>query len=110
MGDAKIIWNRSYILKGRYRVVASVLAVDKSEKFPDGIKAKFVLIDLDNNVPRLLVDNHAPFGFHIHTTLPEDSENRVELDVKNFGDAYDEFLKQVERVLKNEEQDIKDNV
>jgi len=78
------------------------LLVEVNKKLPEGVKAKFVLIDLEINQPRVLVDNHAPFGFHLHTALPHDKGSRVTLDVKDFNEAYEEFLKEVERVLDNE--------
>ena len=102
MGDAKLIWERSFILRGRYKVIAKVYDVGTSKKHPEGVKAKFVLLALEANVPRLLVDNHAPFGFHMHTTLPEDETNRVEMKVTDFNEAYDEFLQEVERVVESE--------
>ncbi len=82
--------------------MAKVYEVSKSKKHPEGVKAKFVLIDIERNAPRLLVDNHAPFGFHIHTKLPDDKNIRVELPTKDFLEAYDEFLNEVERIVKNE--------
>ena len=104
MSDAKVIWDRSYILRGRYRVIAKVYDVGSdNKKHPEGVKAKFVLIDLERNVPRLLVDNHAPFGFHLHATLPEDKSTRIRLETEDFSEAYDEFLKEVERVIGNED-------
>lgn len=46
---------------------------------------------------------HEEFGFHLHTALPHDKASRVTLDVEDFKEAYEEFLKEVERVLDNEE-------
>lgn len=102
MAKAKVLMDISYILKGRYRLIAKVLQVGTNKKFPEGVKAKFVLIDLEQNLPRLLIDNHEPFGFHLHTGLPDDKSVRLILDVKDFNDAYQEFLKEVERVLEND--------
>jgi hypothetical protein len=101
--EPKALMDISYILKGRYRVIAKVLQVGANKKFPEGVKAKFVPIDLEINQPRLLIDNHSPFGFHLHTGLPDDKASRLILDVKDFNEAYEEFLKEVERVLDNEE-------
>ena len=84
-------------------MVAKVYDVGDSKKHPEGVKAKFVLIDLERNTPRLLVDNHAPFGFHMHTTLPEDHTTRIALETKDYNQAYEEFLREVERIIDNEE-------
>jgi hypothetical protein len=51
---------------------------------------------------KLLIDNHEPFGFHLHTELPHNKTIRIKMDVKSFHAAYEEFLKEVERVLENE--------
>ena len=102
MADAEIVLNQRFILLGRYRVEAKVYKVEKNKKFPDGIKARYVLIDLEERVPRLLVDNHEPFGFHMHTALPGDKNVRVGMDTNQFQEAYEEFLKEVDRILKDE--------
>lgn len=73
-----------------------------SEKFPDAVKAKFVLIDAERNLPRLLVDNHEPFGFHMHTALPDDKDVRVGLSVVDYNAALAIFYEEVERILENE--------
>lgn len=79
-----------------------VYEVDSSDKYPEGIKARFVLVDAENGWPRLLVDNHEPFGFHMHTKLPEDKSHRVKLDVKDHNEALALFVKEVERIVRDE--------
>lgn len=100
MTAAKIILDEAFAIDHRFRVVLYAVEVPGSRKFPTGIKAKFVLIDSEGNFPRLLVDNHEPFGFHMHTQLPEDSSVRVSLDVKDHNKALDVFLAEVERITK----------
>lgn len=60
------------------------------------------MIDEGKRAPRLIVDNHAPFGFHMHTELPENKDVRVQLPVKTYEDALEEFLQEVERIVKDE--------
>jgi len=100
---SKIILDEKFAISNRYRVVLYALEVPVNEKFPNGIKAKFVLIDVEGNVPRLLVDNHEPYGFHMHTALPEDKDVRVELPVMDHNSALALFFEEVERILKNEQ-------
>lgn len=102
MAATRIILSETFVVNYRYRVVLYVVEVPVSRKFPEGIKAKFVLIDSEGNFPRLLVDNHEPFGFHMHTQLPEDSGIRVELAVKDHDEALDVFFKEVERIVEDE--------
>jgi hypothetical protein len=71
---AKIILDEKFTINRRYRVVLYALEVSVSEKVPTGINAKFVMIDVEGNFPRLLVDNHESYGFHMHTALPEDKD------------------------------------
>jgi hypothetical protein len=99
---ARIILNETFAINSRYRVVLYAVEVPISKEFPTGIKAKFVMIDSEGNFPRLLVDNHEPFGFHMHTQLPEDHSVRVELAVKDHGEAMDIFLREAERIVEDE--------
>lgn len=102
MSATRIILDEKFAINNRFRVVLYALEVPVSEKFPNGIKAKFVLIDVEGNFPRLLVDNHEPFGFHMHTALPENKDVRVELPVTDHNAALALFCEEVERILKNE--------
>lgn len=102
MSKAEVILDLVFDETKKYRVEAKVYSVENSKLYPDGVKAKFVLIDVAQNVPRLLVDNHSPFGFHIHTRLPHDKETRVMLNVKSYEEAFKEF-KIIARRIINEE-------
>jgi len=88
---------------GRYVVSIMVYEVEKSKKFSEGIKAKFLLRNSCDGCARLLVDNHHPFGFHMHTRLPHDKDHREVLDVLDHNEALDFFMNEVERIIKNEE-------
>lgn len=81
MGKVKLLIDEALYFNERYRAFIKVYEVPPSKKFPDGIKASFVLVDLEKNVPRLLVDNHEPFGFHVHTALPHSKEIRAKMKV-----------------------------
>lgn len=100
--QARVLIDEHFAINEKYRVIIKVYKVLKGKKFPQGIKAKFVLIDVDLGKPRLLLDNHEPFGFHMHTALPEDSELRVILDVANYNKAMGIFFKEVDRIIQDE--------
>ena len=101
---AILILHREEVLQdGRFVMSLKVYEVEKGKKFPDGIKAKYLLQDVANGVARLLVDNHQPYGFHMHTKLPADHAHRETLTVKNCQEALNFFLEEVGRILKNEE-------
>ena len=87
-------------LTDKYKIFLKVYKVGVSKKFPKGIKAKFVLIDTEQEKPRLLMDNHEPFGFHMHTGLPFDKEVRVTLDVEDYNKALTIFFSEVNRIIK----------
>ncbi len=103
MSTSKIIINERFAISSRYNIVLYVLEVAVSQKFPMGIKAKFALIDVEKNIPRLLLDNHEPFGFHMHTELPDNHDLRVELNVADHNAALDLFYQEVERILKDDQ-------
>ena len=101
---ASLLIHREQVLSdGRYVMIIKVYEVEKSKKFPDGIKAKFVLTNAEGGFARLLVDNHEPYGFHMHTKLPHDRDHREVLDVKDHEEALGFFLAEVEGIIKNEE-------
>ena len=103
MAAPRTIINETFAISRRYRVILLALEIPVSKKFPTGVKAKFVMIDIEGGFPRLLVDNHEPFGFHMHTQLPEDSSVRVTLSVKDHNEALAVFLKEAERIIADEQ-------
>ncbi len=72
---------------GRFQARVKAIEVPKSAKFPDGIKLRCVLLDVELNLPRLLLDNHEPFGYHLHTKLPNDKNFRESVEVSSYEDA-----------------------
>lgn len=94
--------SRVEVLKGLLEARITVYEVTKSKKFPDGIKLRCVLLDVVAQVPRLLLDNHEPFGYHLHTRLPQNKNHRVSLDVKNFEEAILLFLREARKLVQNE--------
>jgi hypothetical protein len=61
-----------------------------------------VLLDVERNVPRLLLDNHEPFGYHLHTKLPEDKNFRAPVDVEDYADAIRLFIAEARKVIADE--------
>jgi hypothetical protein len=99
MPKAQVIYEQKLDISDRYRVELEVLAVEPSAKYRDGIKVSFILIDGMEKVPRLLVDNHAPHGFHVHTELPGNKEARSELKVETYKEALEEFWRLAKEIL-----------
>ncbi len=103
MTRATLILDQRLDLSDRYRVELKVFEVDPSRRFPDGIKVSFALLDVIDKVPRLLVDNHAPFGFHVHTGLPQNKQARKPLATKDYQEALDEFWRLAKDIIENED-------
>lgn len=100
MHKARLIQNQSLVLKdGLFVVEVKVYEVTKSKKFPEGVKVKCVLVDTETLKSRLLLDNHAPFGYHLHTKLPQDANFRLPLDIANYEDAIKIFFEEVKKVI-----------
>ena len=89
---------RKVYAEGRYIAYVKVYGVEKSSKYPDGIKARFALVDSEG-ATHLLVDNHEPFGFHIHTRLPRDKKHRTRIEAINYSEAMDLFFDEVRRII-----------
>jgi len=99
---AVILLDQRFDISERYRVELKVLEVEAAGKHPEGVKVSFVLIDVILAVPRLLVDNHAPFGFHVHEELPLRKEARRLLKTTDYLKALDEFWRLVKEITENE--------
>mgnify|MGYP000869566202 CR=1 FL=1 len=59
-----IYWHKAR-LKQRYILEMEMYDVGKSERYPDGIKYRVILID-PKTKKKVLMDNHHPKGHHIH--------------------------------------------
>jgi hypothetical protein len=99
MKATEFLIDERFEINARNRVVLTALRVSKDAKFPSGLKVKYVLIDVEGGFARLLVDNHEPFGFHMHTQLPEDHSIRENLPTADYNEALQIFFKEVERIV-----------
>lgn len=103
MAKAEILVDQTLSFKdGRFVAYVKALKVARNKRFPEGLKVRCTLVDQDHGTPLLLLDNHEPFGYHIHTKLPEDSDYRISIEVKSYAEAIEIFLKQVERLMNHE--------
>ena len=90
-------------LSAKFRVALKVLQVEPSPKHPEGIKVSFTLVDAERGCTRLVIDNHAPFGFHAHTDLPLNKNTRRALKTKDYREALDEFWRLVKEITDYED-------
>ena len=102
MNKSLIIMDQILEISERFRVELKVYEVKSSKKYPDGIKVRFVLIDVIRKVPRLLLDNHSPYGFHVHEELPKHKEIRRKLEMTDYIEALDEFWRLTKVITNNE--------
>lgn len=88
----------------RYKIEISVETHEDTDRYPEGVKAVFKMIRLDvgeENKTELvvLVDNHRPFGFHSHDELPENHDDRTELHIDNYKEAWTIFQGKCKEIL-----------
>ena len=103
MSSAKLIHDqRLRFLDGRFEARIKAYEVTKGKKFPDGVKLSCVLLDLEEKIPRLLLDNHEPYGYHLHTKMPYDKTHRVQVKVATVEQAIECFLNEARKVIKDE--------
>ena len=103
MAGAKVLLDDVLVFnEGRLFAELKVFEVPKSKRFPEGIKVRCVLVDNEIQKPLLLLDNHEPFGFHLHTKLPEDKNFRMSLEIKTYPEAIAYFLKEAKKVVNRE--------
>lgn len=110
MVKATVLVDQRYEISERFRVEIKVFEVGPSEKHPTGIKVRFTLIDVIEKVPRLLIDNHEPFGFHVHEELPDNKDARRLLETDDYVEALDEFWRLVRGVIDGKDQTPKNNI
>ncbi len=65
---------------------------------PDDYKVNFVLVDLRTLKPVLLLDNHAPFGYHVHPDAEQNHKERIQISVSSPYEALDLFLKKAKEI------------
>lgn len=100
MTRAKLLVNLVTALDNeKYELQIKVFKLPRSLKFPSGYKVKCVLYEKGTGALRLLLDNHEPFGYHIHSKLPADKNFRELLNFNNYKEAINFFQKEVERIL-----------
>lgn len=92
----------AYFADGRFEARIKVLEVPKSLKFPDGFKVSCVLLDTTTKTVRLVLDNHQPFGYHVHTELPHNKNARLQIDVKSYTEAIRFFFREARKVANEE--------
>ncbi len=95
MKTANVLMDVRLEISERYRVELKVFEVEAREKYPGGIKVSYVLFDSILRVPWLLVDNHAPYGLHVHEELPDNKDARRLLKTTDHLKALDEFWRLV---------------
>ena len=103
MKKAVVLLDERLDLSERFRVELKVLRVEVSAKNPEGAKVSFALIDAEKGVPRLVIDNHAPFGFHVHAELPERKNRRRALATMDYLLALEEFWRLVKEITDDED-------
>ena len=102
MTKARVLLDQKLNISERFRVELKVFEVEPREKHPEGVRVRFALIDVLKKAPRLLIDNHAPFGFHVHNELPGNKDKRQILKSKDYQEALDEFWGLVQEITNNE--------
>ncbi len=83
----------------KYELQIKVFKLPRSLKFPTGYKVKCVLYEKETGVLQLLLDNHEPFGYHVHSKLPVDKNFRQLLNFNNYYEAINFFNDEVKRIL-----------
>ena len=83
---------------GNFIAHMKIQTVSKDNNRPDGYKVNFVLVDLRTMMPVLIVDNHKPFGYHLHPDAKEDHSNRIELQVDSPYEALEIFLEKAKEL------------
>lgn len=71
-----VSWHKAR-LQGRYVLEMEIHKVERSTRYPEGIKYGLILTDLRSG-KRILMDNHHPKGPHVHLNEEEISYEYVD--------------------------------
>lgn len=100
MTDALMLIDEILIWKeGQFEAHIKVYRVAKSFKFPEGIKTRCALVERRTGTLHLLLDNHAPFGYHLHSKLPKNRNFRELINVRSHLEAIEIFHRKCERIV-----------
>ncbi len=92
-----VVFKKS-VKKGNFVAHMKIQAVPASDNRPDGFKVNFVLISSETQQAVLLVDNHKPFGYHLHPSPDRDHDDRIELTVKSPFEVLELFLQKAKEI------------
>lgn len=95
-----IIFNKNRRV-GKFIAKMKIQKVPPNENRPDGYKVNFILLNRDDFSQVLLVDNHAPLGYHMHPD-PDDPKKRVPLNVSSPFEALEVFEEKVKEICRDE--------
>jgi hypothetical protein len=100
---ARLVINQKVSLTDeRFYAYIKVFQVSRSPKFPLGYKVSCALVEKRTGSLWILLDNHEPYGYHLHTKLPEDKDFRASVNVKGYKEAIELFFTEVEKKVQNE--------
>lgn len=100
MGKACLILDQSVLLDDeRFIAHVKVFAVVDNLKYPDGYKVRCALVEKNTRILWVLLDNHDPYGYHLHAKLPQNKNFRVSVEIQGYEQAIELFFKEVERVI-----------
>ena len=74
---AALAYHHKASLQDRYVLEMILYKVSALLQYPDGVKYRFIMVDINNN-ERVLMDNHYPKGPHIHINSKEMSYTYVD--------------------------------
>jgi hypothetical protein len=94
MGKAlELLLDSKQALNSGLLIEIKIWKVERSNKYPEGIKYRLVLVNPLKKMVLLLFDNHFPKGPHIHNCEGQEVEYHYESMQKLIEDFYHSFQK-----------------
>lgn len=95
---SKLLRDTKAILGEHWVAHIKLQTVTPDKLRPDGYKLNCVLLDKRTNQAVLILDNHAPFGYHIHPQASTDHTMREEIVVDSPYEAIDVFFSKAKEI------------
>ena len=100
MSKAKVVISQVLLLNNEnFEAHIKVYEVSNNSKFPDGYKVRCALVERNTGVLHVLLDNHEPYGYHLHSRLPKDKNFRLSLKITHYSEAIKLFFSEVRKVI-----------
>ena len=95
---SSVLIDAKQLVGDNYVAIIKLLKISPDRKKPDGYKLNCVLLNISLGKPVLILDNHDPFGYHLHSNPASNHDDREEIIVEDPFEAINIFFQKVKEI------------